>query len=70
MRHVRIDRLFLRPADRILQGMKKSFYEIEQEARRARAEELARLLRAGAKSAASLFKGARNLFSAKAVRHA
>ncbi|HYG55833.1 MAG TPA: hypothetical protein VD965_11115 [Burkholderiales bacterium] len=50
--------------------MKKSFYEIEQEARRMRAEEVARLLGVGADGVVALYKRALNLFSGKEVRHA
>jgi hypothetical protein len=51
----------------IVQGMKKSLYEIEMEARRMRAEEVARLLRAGADAVVSFCK---SVLRTKVVRHA
>jgi len=70
MRDVKKHRLLLLPRALIVQGMKKSFYEIEQEARRMRAEEVARLLGVGADGVVALYKRALNLFSGKEVRHA
>ncbi len=60
MHGLRIDRLFLPARAPILQRMKKELYEIEQNARRMRAEEMSRLLHAGAVRLASLFKDIRH----------
>jgi len=51
----------------ILHCMKKELYEIEQEARRLRAQEMSRLLHSGATWIASLCKRA---FTVKEIRHA
>jgi hypothetical protein len=60
MHDVRIDRLLLHAPAHILHGMKKELYEIEQDARRMRAEEMSRLLHAGAARLISLFKDIRH----------
>ena len=70
MHDVRIDRLFLHACAHILQRMKKELYEIEQEARRLRAAELARVLHAGAASIVSRFKRAFAVKEFKEIRHA
>ena len=69
MPYVRFDRLSLHAPAHILQRMKKELYEIEREARRMRAQEMSRLLHAGATRIASLVK---RVFanSSTEVRHA
>jgi hypothetical protein len=45
-------------------------YALEQKARRMRAEEMGRLLRAGASAVRSLFKRTHSVRNAKGLRHA
>ena len=67
MREMKKHRLSMDGPALIVRCMEKALYEIEQNARRMRSEEMARLLRKGTDALIALFSRA---WHAKAVRHA